>query len=62
MKPSTRIALAAIIIWVAFLLGGEAADLHDFGSKDSRQLLIIGVVVCILLKFVLGVFVDKKKE
>jgi hypothetical protein len=61
MKTSTRIALAAIVIWAAFLVGGEEADLFDlYGSRS--ELLIIGVVVCILLKFILGAFVDKKKE
>jgi uncharacterized protein YneF (UPF0154 family) len=62
MKTSTRIALAAIIIWVAFLVGGVEADLFDFRGDNRNELIVIGVVVCILLKFVLGVFIDKKKE
>ena len=62
MKTSTRISMAAIVVWTAFMVGGVEAELFDFGGDDRNELVIVGVVVCILLKFILGAFVDKKSN
>jgi thiamine transporter ThiT len=62
MKTSTRIFLAAIVVWIAFIVGGQKADLFSLYSDDMQELVIGGVVLCILLKFILGALVDKKSD
>ena len=60
MKTSTRIMLAAMVLWVPFIVVSE----RTFGSIDPRDVLpynIGGLVVIYLLKLVLGALIDEKK-
>ena len=63
MKNSTRIALAATVVLLGIILVGHLAQLGLFWHLDDAiAILIIGLVVIWLLKFILGTFVDKKGE
>jgi hypothetical protein len=64
MKTSTRISMAAIVVWTAFIMVSANADLFSrhVDHDNMIELVIVGAVVCILLKFILGAFVDKKSN
>lgn len=62
MKTSTRIMLAAMILWVPFMLilVGKEDMFGNIYSSDVETYTIIGLVVILLLRLVLGSFIDKK--
>ena len=63
MKNSTRIALAATVVLLGIILVAAKAGLDLLRHlEDASAILIIGLVVIWLLKFILGTFVDKKNE
>ena len=60
MKTSTRIMLAAMILWVPFVIFSE----NEFDFMENDEVLpytIVYLVSVFLLKLVLGSFVDEKK-
>jgi len=63
MKTSTRIMLAAMVLWVPFMLilVGEEEIFGFIRSSNVFNYTIAGLVVILLLKLVLGSFVDEKK-
>ena len=63
MKTSTRIMLAAMVLWVPFMLilVGKEDMFGSISSSDVKTYTIIGLVVILLLRLVLGSLIDKKK-
>ena len=65
LKTSTRIMLAAMVLWAAYAIGGiyNLLDLHGLASgEDVAILLIGGIAVLYALKMILGKFVDQESS
>lgn len=62
MKTSTRIMLAAMILWVSSILFFMATGiLSHYGDVQFYFYVLVGPVAFLLLKLVLGSLIDKKK-
>ena len=64
IKNSTRIALAATVLWFMFLYLGheDRFNYHEMYGDGALSAFGFGLAAIWLLKFILGTFVDKKED